>query len=380
MKRRPKNRSSKVRFPTENIDEKNQYKLAVTVPKAPTFSTDKRIGKTQAKSSEEIELEKIENLKQLLLQQKKSNKETIQGLKQYHKPLMKKKENTVVKEFKLTTDKRSVKHSQFRKQNLEKLQKEEELQKIQLDEKKKLQEEQTKKALKYYNKAAALKSNKSTDQAGKNSFVSLKNQVNSALMREDAEVPKFESPTRRPKEIQLTTPRSPPLSVKKRGEFSSKTKMIKTTEQLEMEEMRRNEFKATLMPKQIFAAYKPITGNTPKKTTFKEFNLSQTPKKQMFTSEELELLNNPKNFKARELDPKLLTKKVQKLATSRIQKVTEAKEFKFKTTTRKRDKKAAEKENENSEKSAKKRFAKPNTAPCLSTSKRARQVEVPKIN
>ena len=94
--------------------------------------------------------------------------------------------------------------------------------------------------------------------------------------------------------LQRTTPKSPNLSVRKRGEFTEKTHYNKTTEEIELEKAAQNEFKARPVPKKIFSDYKPIAGRTPseKKTSFKEFNLSQVKQKQILTTEELELQNN----------------------------------------------------------------------------------------
>ena len=139
------------------------------------------------------------------------------------------------------------------------------------------------------------------------------------------------------------------------------------------------------MPKKVFSAYKPVTGNTPseKKTSFKEFNLCQVQKKNLLTTEELELRNNPKNFRALEINPKLFEKKISDLLSEKpVVQRTVAKEFNFHTTARKRDRKASEKANEDSSSSEikKKRFAKANVAPCLSTAKRSRPVTTVKTN
>ncbi|CAI2386835.1 unnamed protein product [Moneuplotes crassus] len=373
---------------TEKLSQssaKEALKLAVTVPKGPSFKTDLRLKlreDSNVRSSEELELERIQELKSLLQKQKKSNKNTIKALQEYQKPVMKKKQNTTVKEFKLSTDQRSSKHSEFRKQNMEKIAQNEAARKLNEKNEQKEQEEKAKKLLSYYNKSSALKPQEK-EQSEK--FVSLQNQISNALFRTDSEeLPNFESPTKKKIVRHLTTPKSPPLSVKKRGEFTEKAKNLKSTEEIQLEDIEKNKFQALPMPTKIFDEYKPVTGNTPsgKKTTFKEFNLSQIKKKQLLTTDELELLNNPKEFRALEFNPKMFEKKVCEILSEKpvVQK-TVPQEFNLKTTARKRDKKAMEKEMEMSQTSSKKRrYAKPNAPPCLSTSRRSRPVRVEKIN
>jgi hypothetical protein len=143
--------------------------------------------------------------------------------------------------------------------------------------------------------------------------------------------------------------------------------------------MNRSGFKARPMPKKTFSAYKAITGNTPsgKKTEFKEFNLSQIKKKMLLTTEEIELKDHSKEFKAIEINPKLFDKRIEDILGKPS--ITVSKtipvEFNLKTNERKRDRKAVEKSLENLSSDSvqkKKRYAKPNTAPNLSTSKRSR--------
>ena len=106
------------------------YKAIATVPKAPKFLTDKRLSqkdKSKIRSTEDQELEEINRLRQLMENQRKLNNDTVKGLQEYQKPVMKKKQNTTFKEFRLSTDARSTKHSEFRKNNLEKIEKEREM-------------------------------------------------------------------------------------------------------------------------------------------------------------------------------------------------------------------------------------------------------------
>lgn len=68
----------------------------------------------------------------------------------------------------------------------------------------------------------------------------------------------------------LTTPRSPQLSSKKRCEFAEKTKILKTTEELQLEEMNNSAFKARPVPTRLFSAWKePVKlPSTEKKLNF----------------------------------------------------------------------------------------------------------------
>ena len=123
------------------------YKASVTVPKAPDFMTDKRINlkdKSQVLTTEDRELEEINNMRLLVENQRKLNNDAVKVLHEYQKPVMKKKQNTTFKEFKLSTDARSAQHSEFRKQNIEKLEKEKQIKMLNKCKKKKEEEQRRK--------------------------------------------------------------------------------------------------------------------------------------------------------------------------------------------------------------------------------------------
>ena len=211
--------------------------------------------------------------------------------------------------------------------------------------------------------------------------MSLKSQLENALKREEKiDESILNSPSAKVKRKLLTTPKSPPLSVKKRCEFVEKTKNVQSTEEILLQDIKNNEFRARPMPKKVFDAYKPVAGNTPsaKKTDFKEFNLSEVKKKQLLTSDELYLQEHGQGFKAMELNPKIFEKKISDLLSEKpVVPKTIPKEFNFQTNQRKRDKKASEKANEESSSQSskkKKRFAKANAPPQLSTASRSRPV------
>jgi hypothetical protein len=334
-------------------------KAPLTVPKAPKFQTDQRLSlkeKPAMPSSEEIELEEINRMRATVESQIKANQNTVKVIDNYSKPMLPKKEITTFKEFKLSTVERSSRHSEFRKQNMAKVDEQKEMLKQKEEQKKKEEQQKKEEELKYYNyRTGLLKSEeRSESESQKQAFVSLKSKLEGVLVRpEKVQSQRVNSPVSKSRTRQLTTPLSPQLSVKKRCEFVERTKDLKSTEELEIERMEQNSFKARPLPRKILSAYKPVIGNTPsgKKTEFREFNLSQVKRKQILTTEEIELQNHCKDFKAIELDYKMFEDDFETVLGRSCQKQSKGTvpaEFKFKTDERKRDRKAHDKSEEES--------------------------------
>lgn len=195
-------------------------KAPLTVPIAPKFQTETRLAtkdKQSLKTSEEIELEEINKKKALLESQIKINQDSVKHLDNYEKPVFAKKEATTFKEFSFHTTERSSKHSEFRKKNIEKLEEQKEAEKVIKEDKKHEEKNKQEKILKIYN-AWNPNSNKTENNPEKpKQFVSLKSTLEGMLMRhEDEEIRLEQSPRTKLLKRQLTTPKSPELSVKKR--------------------------------------------------------------------------------------------------------------------------------------------------------------------
>lgn len=270
-------------------------KAPLTVPIAPKFQTDARLAtkdKQSIKTSEEIEMEEINKQKALLESQIKLNQDSVKHLDSYEKPVFTKKESTTFKEFSFHTSERSNKHSEFRKKNIEKLEEQKEAEKVIKETRKYEEKSKQEKILKLYNawNPASLKPDSNAEKPKQ--FVSLKTTLEGMLMRnEDQQMVVEQSPKAKMLKRQLTTPRSPQLSVKKRCEFSEKVKELKTTEDIELEQMSLSAFKARPMPKCLFSSQNDPLKKTPveKKTEFHEFNITQVKKKNLLTTEEIEL-------------------------------------------------------------------------------------------
>jgi hypothetical protein len=373
-------------------ENKTGIKAPLTVALAPKFKTEERMSLKDRshQASEDLELAKIDKMRAEIDAKRKLNQDRVKSLSKYEKPIFKKTKSTIFSEFKLNSDDRGSKHSEFIKQNMEKLEQEKVLKQQKENTLKQQKELDAKKSFAYYNQKPALEKNeeKSESESQAQAFVSLRSQLETVLVRKNKEQKlHLNSPESRSKNRQLTTPRSPGLSVKKRYEFNEKNLNIKSTEELELDEMSRSGFKARQMPTKTFSAYKPISGNTPsgKKTEFKEFNLSQIKGKKILTTEEIELKDHSKEFKATELNPKLFDRKIEDILGRPSVTIyrTIPVEFNLKTTDRKRDRKATEKSMENSTPNSlqkKKRYVKGNAAPNLSTSKRTRPAYVEEYN
>jgi len=281
---------------------KTAPKAPLTVPKGPKFNTDKRNSlkdKSGYQTTEELELEEIKKMRVVVESQKKMNQSSLKSLESYTKPALPKKEATNFTEFNLSTNDRSSKHSEFRKHNMEKLEEQRELGKHQQEQKKKEEQLKCEQMLSYYNQSRGIKTE--MKEGDEKVFVSLRSQLDNALTRkEEPIVFTISSPAIKSKHRPLTTPKSPTLSVKKRCEFADKAKYLKSSEEMELEIISQNEFKARPMPKNSMSGLKSGVEHTPsaKKTTFREFNLSQTKKKTILTTEELELRTFNKEFKA----------------------------------------------------------------------------------
>jgi hypothetical protein len=300
-------------------------------------------------------------MREVVEMQRKRNEEKVREIEKYAKPFLKKKETTTFEEFKLSTEVRSEKHSEFRKQNMEKLEEKRELERARREQTKKEEQIKCQKILKHFNHSRGISEN--SKDGDKKEFVSLKSQLEKALTRKEQQELLVKSPAEKIKPRQLTTPHSPTLSVKKRCEFAEKTKQLKTTEELEIEMMSKSGFKARPCPSKMLSGTKIIL-LTPsvKKTEFKEFKLSQVKKKQLLTTEELELQSHSKEFKASELNKKMFEKSIEDILGKEKSKLanpsTVPVEFNFKTTQRKRDRKAQEKDEEDSKNSQKRQRSK----------------------
>ena len=302
---------------SETDSNKNKIKLKkipkapLTIPVAPKFQTEARLSikdKQSLKTSEELEMEEINKKKALIESQIKMNQDTVKQLDSYEKPVFQKKESTVFKEFNFQTSERSSKHSEFRKKNIEKLEEKREVEKSLMEDKKQEEKNNQEKKIKFYNSWGQNLHKPDENNENIGQFVSLKSKIEGVLMRKEDEDVKFEqSPKAKVVKRHLTTPKSPELSVKKRWEFSEKIKALKTTEELELEKMTHSAFKARPIPKSIFSAQKDPLKRTPteKKTEIQEFNITQVRKKNILTTEEIELQTHCKDFKATELDKKI---------------------------------------------------------------------------
>jgi hypothetical protein len=377
---------------SDTASEKTGVKAPLTVALAPKFKTDERmmLKDRSHQASEDLELAKIDKMRAEIDVQRKLNQDRVKSLSKYEKPIFKKTKSTTFSEFNLNSDDRGSKHSEFIKQNMEKLEQQKALKQQEQNMLKEQKEQDTKKLFAYYSKKPALEKSedKCESESQAQAFVSLRSQLETMLVRKNKQQKlHLNSPESKSKNRKLTTPRSPGLSVKKRCEFNEKNLNIKSSEELEIEEMSRSGFKARQMPSKTFSAYKPISGNTPsgKKTEFKEFNLSHIVGKKILTTEEIELKDHSKEFKATELNPKLFDRKIEDILGRPSVTIyrTIPVEFNLKTTDRKRDRKATEKSMENSTPNSlqkKKRYVKANAAPNLSTSKRIRPTYVEEYN
>lgn len=127
--------------------------------------------------------------------------------------------------------------------------------------------------------------------------------------------------------------------------------------------MSKSGFKARPCPSKMLSGTK-IVLLTPsmKKTEFKEFNLSQIKKKQLLTTEELDLQTHSREFKATELDRKMFEKSIEDILgrdkSKPMQPSTVPVEFNFMTNQRRRDRKAQEKDDEDSKSSQKRQRSK----------------------
>lgn len=227
----------------------------MTVPVAPKFTTEKRLALKDRQnkiSTEDKELKEIENLRQILKIKQKQNENTIKALNPYVPPSVPKKLATVFKEFNLSTSERSSKHSEFRKLNHEKLKEQKDTEKQNLEIKKMREAQDQKRIISLYNNMPMLAKRNQNNPKEDNKFESLKSIVDKALIREESNSLEMDkSPVQNSARRHLTTPKSPELSVKKRFEFSERTKNLKTTDEIELEKANFGMFKALPCPKHI---------------------------------------------------------------------------------------------------------------------------------
>ena len=214
---------------SDTTSDKTGVRAPLTVPHAPKFKTDERMNlkdKLQ-KASEDLELAEIQEKRAEVEAQRKANQERVKSLSKYERPIFKKTKSTTFSEFKLNTDERSSKHSEFRKHNIEKLE-QDKVEKEQREKSLKEQKElEVKKSLVYYSHKPALEKNeeRSESEGKSQAFVSLRNQLENALVRkEDGQNLHLNSPESRSKSKsrRLTVPKSPSFSLKKRFDFNEK--------------------------------------------------------------------------------------------------------------------------------------------------------------
>lgn len=206
---------------SDTTSDKTGVKAPLTVPQAPKFRTDERMNlKDKPKqATEDLELAEIEKMRAEVDAQRKVNQERVKSLSKYERPIFKKTKSTTFNEFKLNTDGRSSKHSEFRKQNFEKLEQDKAMKEQKERVIKEQKEIEVKKSFAYYSHKPALErnDNKSESEGQTQAFVSLRSQLENALVRkENDQKMHLNSPESRSKNRPLTTPRSPCLSVKKR--------------------------------------------------------------------------------------------------------------------------------------------------------------------
>lgn len=173
----------------QRLKTKKVPKAPLTVPRAPVFQTDSRVhlkDKQKLSSSEQLELNEINQMRAKVENQIKANQESIKQLAAYEKPQLPKKESTAFKEFNLQTGDRSSKHSEFRKKNQEKIQELREKEKLEEDQRKREESLKREQDLKFYNYSNP-KTCVEIKPKSQDGFVSLKSILDVALIRPEKE-------------------------------------------------------------------------------------------------------------------------------------------------------------------------------------------------
>ena len=182
-------------------------------------------------------------------------------------------------------------------------------------------------------------------------FVSLRTQIDKMLLREEAL--ELSGGSARGQKRELTRPASPRFALTNRSSLGKSDKRRLTTEEMTLQEMRESSYKARRLNKRILYSKVPLgVPNVPERpqTTFTEFNRSfrsKTPEagedstpgaessalKRRLTSEELELLQHQRSFRARSLNRKILKRK-ERTDEKREPKFTVTAEFALHTNSR----------------------------------------------
>ena len=106
-------------------------------------------------------------------------------------------------------------------------------------------------------------------------FVSLRNQIDNVLLREEAL--ELSGGSGRAKKRELTRPTSPRFALTNRSSLGKNEKRLLTTEEMTLQEMRESSYKARRLNKRILYSKVPLgVPSVPERpqTTFTEFNLS----------------------------------------------------------------------------------------------------------